>query len=316
MGLEDYVKDRLVSYELPRSLDALMELSTQVDGRIQARHREKRQGPLEWHSPVSLPTPLKQEVGSMLVSHTSNLSPDSRPLCQARLLLSEGSHTLAVFIDSGSDINIIDEELARQLNIQRVPLPHPSPACALNGQLVGTVTHQTTPLRLLLSGNHHETIQFHILKSPRLPFILGFPWLHRHNPTIDWSTGSILGWSSACHQVCLKQASAPRLTTCSDPAPNMVGVPAVYTDFREVFSKAKANSLPPHRPYDCAIDLQLGSSPPRGRLFSLSVPERKAMEEYIGDSLAAGIIHPSVLLPGWHNVLLCGEEGQDPASVY
>ena len=125
--------------------------------------------------------------GELLVSHTSNLSPDSPPLCQARLLLSKGSHTLAIFIDSGSDINIIDEELARQLNIQRVPLPHPSPACALDGHLVGTVTHQTTPLHLLLSGNHHETIQFHILKSHRLPFILGFPWLrrHRHNPTID-----------------------------------------------------------------------------------------------------------------------------------
>ena len=124
------------------------------------------------------------------------------------------------------------------------------------------------------------------------PLILGFPWLRRHNPTIDWSTGSILGWSPACHQVCLKQASAPRLTTCSDPAPNMVGVPAEYTDFREVFSKVKANSLPSHRPYDCAIDLQPGSSPPRGRLFSLSTPERKAMEEYIGDPLATSIIRP------------------------
>ena len=102
VGLEDYVKDRLVSYELPRSLDELIELSTRVDGRIQGRRREKRQGPLEWHSPVSLPTPLKQEVESMLVSHTSNLSPDSCPLCQAHLLLSEGSHTLAVFIDSSA----------------------------------------------------------------------------------------------------------------------------------------------------------------------------------------------------------------------
>ena len=222
--------------------------------------------------------------GELLVSHTSNLSPNLRPLCQACLLLSEGSHTLAVFIDSGSDINIIDEELTRQLNIQRVPLPHPSLACALDGHLVGTVTHQTTPLRLLLFGNHYETIQFHILKSPRLPFILGFPWLRRHNPTIDWSTGSILGWSPACHQVCLKQASAPRLITCSDPAPNMVGVPGEYS--------ARLRPTPYLR-INCAIDLQLGSSPPRGHLFSLSAPERKAMEEYIGDSLAAGIIRPS-----------------------
>ena len=111
------------------------------------------------HVPLPGKRPDSPVEGGLLVSHTSNLSSHSHPLCQARLLLSEGSHTLAVFIDSGSDINIIDEELARQLNIQQVPLPHPSPAYALDGHLVGTVTHQTAPLRLLLSGNHHETVE-------------------------------------------------------------------------------------------------------------------------------------------------------------
>jgi len=34
-------------------------------------------------------------------------------------------------------------------------------------------------------------------------------------------------------------------------------------------------------------------SPPRGRLYSLSAPEREAMEIYINDSLEASIIRPS-----------------------
>ncbi len=34
-------------------------------------------------------------------------------------------------------------------------------------------------------------------------------------------------------------------------------------------------------------------SPPKGRLYSLSAPEREAMEKYISDSLAAKIIRPS-----------------------
>ncbi|TKS65685.1 Retrovirus-related Pol polyprotein [Collichthys lucidus] len=71
------------------------------------------------------------------------------------------------------------------------------------------------------------------------------------------------------------------------------GGEACYHELREVFNKAKATSLPPHRPYDCAIDLLPGTAPPRGRLYSLSSPERKAMEDYINDSLAAGIIRPS-----------------------
>ncbi len=60
-----------------------------------------------------------------------------------------------------------------------------------------------------------------------------------------------------------------------------------------MFSKSRAASLPPHRPYDCAIELVPGMSPPKGRLYSLSVPEREAMEKYISDSLTAGIIRPS-----------------------
>jgi len=75
--------------------------------------------------------------------------------------------------------------------------------------------------------------------------------------------------------------------------PNVAGVPPEYLDYREVFYKARATSLPPHHPYACAIDLQPRTSPPRGRLYSPSAPEREAMEKYINDSLAAGIIRPS-----------------------
>ncbi len=76
-------------------------------------------------------------------------------------------------------------------------------------------------------------------------------------------------------------------------AADLSNVPAEYLDLKEVFSKSRAASLPPHRPYDCAIDLLPGKSPPKGKLYSLSVPEREAMENYISDSLASGFIQPS-----------------------
>ncbi|XP_029318573.1 uncharacterized protein LOC115028841 [Cottoperca gobio] len=66
-----------------------------------------------------------------------------------------------------------------------------------------------------------------------------------------------------------------------------------YHDLAEIFSKKRATSLPPHRPFDCAIDLLPGSFPTRGRIFSLSPAETQAMEDYIKDSLTAGIIRPS-----------------------
>ncbi len=66
-----------------------------------------------------------------------------------------------------------------------------------------------------------------------------------------------------------------------------------YYDLREVFSKQSATKLPPHRPYDCAIDLLPGTLPPRGHLYSLSAPETKAMNEDIQEALRTGFIRPS-----------------------
>ncbi|CDQ71317.1 unnamed protein product [Oncorhynchus mykiss] len=64
---------------------------------------------------------------------------------------------------------------------------------ALYGRSIGRVTHYTTPINLQVSGNHRETFQFLLTKSPQIPVVLGFSWLQQHNPLINWSTGAIMG---------------------------------------------------------------------------------------------------------------------------
>ncbi|KAI3361475.1 hypothetical protein L3Q82_012950 [Scortum barcoo] len=87
----------------------------------------------------------------------------------------------------------------------------------------------------------------------------------------------------------------PDLTSVPAPGecPDLKGVPLCYHDLREVFSKTKAMSLPPHRPWDCPIDLLPGAPIPKARLYAISGPERKAMDDYIKTSLQSGIIRPS-----------------------
>ncbi|XP_029473211.1 uncharacterized protein LOC115099620 [Rhinatrema bivittatum] len=70
-------------------------------------------------------------------------------------------------------------------------------------------------------------------------------------------------------------------------------LPLPYQEFSDVFSKQKAELLPCHRPFDCAIDLLPGSTPPRGRVYPLSLPETRAMSDYITENLAKGFIRPS-----------------------
>lgn len=214
----------------------------------------------------------------------------------AKLCWKQLSLPLLALLDSGADESFMDTTLAAQAGITSEPLDVPLKANALNGHLLAHVTHRTKPVPLILSGNHREYIQFHLISSPSAPIVLGHPWLRKHNPHIDWSAGKLISWSPFCHSTCLQSALAPGEATVSPPTlepPDLSAVPAVYHDLGEVFSKQRALSLPPHRPYDCSVDLLPGAPLPSSRLFNLSRPEREAMEQYIHESLAAGIIRPS-----------------------
>ena len=113
------------------------------------------------------------------------------------------------------------------------------------------------------------------MPSSHAPLVLGLPWLQKHNPVIDWVMGRVVSWSSFCHSSCLKSAHSPCTLKnyVAPPEPlDVSSVPPVYHGLAEVFSKHRAMSLPPHRPYDCAIDLRLepifllaGSQPLNGK---------------------------------------------------
>ncbi|KAL0181849.1 hypothetical protein M9458_021224 [Cirrhinus mrigala] len=57
--------------------------------------------------------------------------------------------------------------------------------------------------------------------------------------------------------------------------------------------KTKATQLPPHRPWDCAINLLPNAMPPKSKVYPLSRTENQAMEEYIKEALSSGFIRPS-----------------------
>ncbi len=188
----------------------------------------------------------------------------------------------------------MDFKLALKLQIPITSLTHQISVNALNGQELPRISHSTEPITLITSGNHTEIISFLLMDSPLAPVVLGHPWLTIHNPRVDWRNNSISTWSNHCHEFCLRSAcSSVSGSVFQKKAADLSNMPAEYLDLKEVFSKSRAASLPPHRPYDCAIDLLPGKSPPKGKLYSLSVPEREAMENYISDSLASGFIQPS-----------------------
>ena len=85
------------------------------------------------------------------------------------------------------------------------------------------------------------------------------------------------------------QANSAKLTETSD----LSNVPSKYHKFADIFSKTKAEVLPPHYPYNLKINLEEGAQPPVGPIYSLSASEQEALKEFIEKNLNTGFIRPT-----------------------
>ncbi|KAL0164906.1 hypothetical protein M9458_040659, partial [Cirrhinus mrigala] len=195
---------------------------------------------------------------------------ESRMLLQVSILVGHQRIVTTAFVDSGAAGNFIDQDYAAQLGIETEVLSQPLTITAIDGRPLNfsPVIRRTKEIHLVI-GNHTEKIQLYITKITSPPVILGHPWLITHDPFISWTNNKIVHWGATCQELCLRA----QVGTCSGESEasdiNLEEVPVPYRDLAEVFSKRSAAQLPPHRPYDLAIDLVPGAVPPRGRLYSL-----------------------------------------------
>ncbi|KAK3530419.1 hypothetical protein QTP86_024464 [Hemibagrus guttatus] len=200
-------------------------------------------------------------------------------------------------IDSGAAVNLIDGAMVEELGIPTSPCVPSLRITAIDSQPIGEgYLKRQTELLGFQPLFHYDRLAFYLTSSPANPVILGFPWLRHHDPQISWHKGELARWSPTCLRECLRDpVSRPCQTSCIEEA-NPVAhghLPKPYADFREVFSEERAARLPAHQAWDCAIDLLPNTSLPKGRIYPLSLPESKAMEDYIEGALAVGHIRPS-----------------------
>lgn len=70
-------------------------------------------------------------------------------------------------------------------------------------------------------------------------------------------------------------------------------VPPEFREFADVFSKTESERLPLRKPYDHAIDLEPGTTPPYSKIYPLAPAERDALREFVEENLRKGYIRPS-----------------------
>ncbi|MBW0530301.1 hypothetical protein O181_070016 [Austropuccinia psidii MF-1] len=69
-------------------------------------------------------------------------------------------------------------------------------------------------------------------------------------------------------------------------------VPSAYHQYLDVFSKVKAEKLPPHSAWDHHIELE-GSLPPVGVIYYVSNQESDTLRAYISENCVKGFFLPS-----------------------
>jgi hypothetical protein len=112
--------------------------------------------------------------------------------------------------------------------------------------------------------------------------ILGMPWLKDQNPQIDWKEQTLSLMESA--QIASEEEA---------DKDSLKGLPSIYHEFAKVFGEEEFKVLPPHRPYDLAIDLKEGAKLHHGPLYSMTELESQTLKKWIEEELAAGKIRRS-----------------------
>jgi len=89
-----------------------------------------------------------------------------------------------MLIDSGSSGSLIDRHLVDKLNIPKIKLPHPKLLMNADHSLNERITH-VIHLDLCI-GPVKDTVLFAVTNLGKAGAFLGFDWLERLNPVIDW----------------------------------------------------------------------------------------------------------------------------------
>ncbi|KAL0168185.1 hypothetical protein M9458_036407, partial [Cirrhinus mrigala] len=236
-------------------------------------------GHLIRNCPIRPPRPVVSTI-------TSDIETSQLTLIPVTLRTVDCTLSVSALVDSGSSGNFISQECLNQLHLSRQRHCHEYSVRTIQGKPLGRgrIRHSSPHITLQLGLFHTERIRFLVLEDSTVSILLGRPWLQQHRPILRWDPCDVISWSESCQDNCLSNLPQPlpvpvTLSTLDPPE-----IPA---------DKQAATHLPPHRPWDCAIDLLPDAKLPKGKVYPLSIPERQAMEAYIEEALKQEFIRPS-----------------------
>ena len=95
-------------------------------------------------------------------------------------------HTVAL-LDTGAARSFISTTFVHKANIPIQKKKHSYKLTIATGEKISEegIVNETVPVRIAIQ-QHNEVASFDIFEIATHDFILGMPWLKKHNPVVDW----------------------------------------------------------------------------------------------------------------------------------
>ena len=159
-----------------------------------------------------------------------------------------------------------------------------APSCIAANILLAFPFFLDTPLQSLNSTVSIPVSETSMSNSewPDLAIISAAAFLH---------VSKLLGFYNFKLHLCSSdiQANSTKLAE----TPDLSNVPSEYHKFANIFSKTKAETLPPHRLYDLKINLEESAQPLVSPIYSLSASKQEALKKFIEENLNMDFIRPT-----------------------
>jgi hypothetical protein len=225
--------------------------------------------------------------------------------------------TVRVLLDTGSTAALLDKDFVLKHKIPTIKRDTPLQIRNFSNEVVPGAGELFTVPFMLQHKKHFAAESFEVAPlDSDCDIILPYWWMAKHQPCNMWAErGNISFTTPRCTEECTKaQASAFPLridkrilthpeasiighistaTTKDEVSEALEQVPEIFRKWINIMSKEAADRLPEHKPYDHAIDIKEGETPPWGPVYALNEVELQTLREWLKEMLRTGKIKPS-----------------------
>ena len=226
---------------------------------------------------------------------------------------------IITLLDSRCTGTTIDKRFAKEKGLKTYKLSVPIPVYNADRSINSAGSIREFTIIKMRIGDHFKQIAMAMSNLNTHPIFLGYDWLKKHNPQIDWKAKTLQFMCENEHTPGLldpeiddKEVEPEQLfminyeyfRNLSTDIAIVVGelkqtktfeeiISEAYHEYKDVFAKEMFDKLPPCQPWDHAIKLLLGNHKVDCKTYNLTTAEQKELDNFLEENLSTGHIQPS-----------------------